>query len=469
MRFSSPLLFIMQEEGGQLTEAVRRSPHCVVLLDEIEKAHGDVLNILLQIMEDGILTDGKGRTVSFKNVILVMTSNVGSKRILDVSREDISLDNETETPIKVTRDISLEAARKAIDSSKKSSSPEPLRPEQVLQRMQNSPEAAKLMMEASQDPVIMKAMRTAMDGSPAELLEAGKQNPTVANFLGRLWAVLEEDGPMTKSETFEASEKKVDPPKANGTKKPEAEANGKSALDAIRDAVQSTTSGWDNPAKTEFSTGLLEQLEDMGGKGDETTAEMMTADERNNILYPRYMEVVTEALEETMKPELLNRIDEIVVFSPLSQNDLSNIAELIMQKTVDRAEKEKEGMELLVQPGLVEKVVQEGSAFAAQFGARPMRRAAQRFLEDPVSDAIVQGFLDESDIAEIDLVHETGNDGFGLDTIRITRRRDGKTLDVIIEEGTGGIGQASTSARGGGKSRKRMASQPELDTEAVRG
>ena len=67
--------YVGYEEGGQLTEAVRRAPHSVVLLDEIEKAHPDVLNILLQIMEDGILTDGKGRTVNFKNVILIMTSN----------------------------------------------------------------------------------------------------------------------------------------------------------------------------------------------------------------------------------------------------------------------------------------------------------------------------------------------------------------------------------------------------------
>ena len=67
---------ISQEEGGQLTEAVRKASHSVVLLDELEKAHGDVLNILLQIIEDGILTDGKGRSVNFKNCILVMTSNV---------------------------------------------------------------------------------------------------------------------------------------------------------------------------------------------------------------------------------------------------------------------------------------------------------------------------------------------------------------------------------------------------------
>ncbi len=76
--------YVGYEEGGQLTEAVRRSPHSVVLLDEIEKAHRDVLNVLLQVMEDGVLTDGKGRSICFKNVILVMTSNVGSRQILEL-------------------------------------------------------------------------------------------------------------------------------------------------------------------------------------------------------------------------------------------------------------------------------------------------------------------------------------------------------------------------------------------------
>src|SRR5204863_2831548 len=69
--------YVGYEEGGQLTEAVRRRPYSVILLDEIEKAHPDVFNVLLQIMDDGRLTDGQGRTVDFKNTVLIMTSNVG--------------------------------------------------------------------------------------------------------------------------------------------------------------------------------------------------------------------------------------------------------------------------------------------------------------------------------------------------------------------------------------------------------
>jgi ATP-dependent Clp protease ATP-binding subunit ClpB len=79
----APPGYVGYEEGGQLTEAVRRRPYCVVLFDEIEKAHSDVFNVLLQILDDGRLTDGQGRTIDFKNTIVIMTSNIGSHRILD--------------------------------------------------------------------------------------------------------------------------------------------------------------------------------------------------------------------------------------------------------------------------------------------------------------------------------------------------------------------------------------------------
>ncbi|MBI3821422.1 MAG: ATP-dependent chaperone ClpB [Planctomycetes bacterium] len=79
----APPGYIGFDEGGQLTEAVRRRPYCVVLFDEIEKAHMDVFNVLLQILDDGRLTDGQGRTVDFKNTIVIMTSNIGSQRILN--------------------------------------------------------------------------------------------------------------------------------------------------------------------------------------------------------------------------------------------------------------------------------------------------------------------------------------------------------------------------------------------------
>jgi len=258
--------YIGYEEGGQLTEAVRRAPHSVVLLDEVEKAHGDVLNVLLQIMEDGVLTDGKGRTINLKNTIIVLTSNVGSFRILEVSRRGAS-----------------------------------------------SPDS---------------------------------------------------------------------------------------------------------------STPVLEN-------GD-------------HHLYPEMARVVKEELEATMRPELLNRIDEIVVFSPLSPTDLSDIAELLVRKVVGRAESEQ-NMKLEIDSSVIRRVMQEGSSNAAQFGARPMRRAAQRFVEDSLSDAIIQGFLNPGDAAKI-LLAETGDSQ--KDRVIVIRVADGETLEIEIEDGNGGIGSVDSGLNG---------------------
>ena len=84
----APPGYVGYEEGGQLTEAVRRKPYSVVLLDEIEKAHPDVFNILLQVLDDGRITDSQGRTVDFKNTIIILTSNLGSPFILDGIGDD---------------------------------------------------------------------------------------------------------------------------------------------------------------------------------------------------------------------------------------------------------------------------------------------------------------------------------------------------------------------------------------------
>jgi ATP-dependent Clp protease ATP-binding subunit ClpB len=84
----APPGYVGYEEGGQLTEAVRRRPYSVVLFDEIEKAHPDVFNVLLQILDDGRLTDSQGRVVDFRNTVIIMTSNVGSPLILEAGEQD---------------------------------------------------------------------------------------------------------------------------------------------------------------------------------------------------------------------------------------------------------------------------------------------------------------------------------------------------------------------------------------------
>jgi ATP-dependent Clp protease ATP-binding subunit ClpB len=97
----APPGYVGYEEGGYLTEAVRRRPYSVLLLDEVEKAHPDVFNILLQVMDDGRLTDGHGRTVDFRNTVIVMTSNLGSDRIQELMQDGVS-DQETYESVKQT-------------------------------------------------------------------------------------------------------------------------------------------------------------------------------------------------------------------------------------------------------------------------------------------------------------------------------------------------------------------------------
>lgn len=97
----APPGYVGYEEGGQLTEAVRRAPYSVVLFDEIEKAHPDVFNILLQVLDDGRITDSQGRTVDFKNTLLIMTSNLGSDYLLEGINKNGELSQESKERVEI--------------------------------------------------------------------------------------------------------------------------------------------------------------------------------------------------------------------------------------------------------------------------------------------------------------------------------------------------------------------------------
>lgn len=104
----APPGYVGYEEGGQLTEIVRRRPYAVILFDEIEKAHGDVFNVFLQILDDGRVTDSQGRTVSFTNTVIIMTSNVGSQYILNMDDDD---DSSKEMTYQTIKQRVMDAAR----------------------------------------------------------------------------------------------------------------------------------------------------------------------------------------------------------------------------------------------------------------------------------------------------------------------------------------------------------------------
>ncbi|GAX19174.1 ATP-dependent Clp protease ATP-binding subunit ClpC [Fistulifera solaris] len=390
--------YIGYESGGQLTEAVRKAPHSVVLLDEMEKAHPDVLNVLLQIMEDGILTDGKGRTVNFKNVILVMTSNVGSRQILETVRSH-KTNNSGESNVPPSKDGANSSHAINVNGALPNTlSDGPLmEADEIMRRLQSSPKAGALMAQAATDSRIMNALRTSMTGSPADLLTLAQTDPAVSDFLQKLWA---EVGDIPQRAVDELT----------------TTSSSSTGLEAIRDSFKETIEQWSEEDATTFVEGIRQTMDPPG------------------MLYDKLSRVVKDELETTMRPEFLNRIDEIVVFAPLDSEQLAMVAELTVQQALERAE-----MEITVHPSLITQVRHEGSAHADEFGARPMRRAAQRYVEDPLSDAILQGFLKKGDSAVLDV-------GSGR-SIRITRMRDGAQIEVAVEDSGGGIGDVGRAKR----------------------
>jgi ATP-dependent Clp protease ATP-binding subunit ClpC len=213
----APPGYVGYEEGGQLTEQVRRRPYSVVLLDEIEKAHPEIFNVLLQILEDGRLTDAQGRTVDFKNCVVIMTSNVGAPQI---QREGAGLG------FRGTVDVDLDAQRQ----------------------------------------------------------------------------------------------------------------------------------------------------------------------------YDKMKSHVMDELRRTFRPEFLNRVDEIIVFRPLSKDQITAIVDILMDRV--RREIRGQGMDLSLTVSARDVLAKEG--FDPQYGARPLRRAIQRLVEDPLSDAMLRGRFSHGDEIVID-------------------------------------------------------------------
>ena len=217
----APPGYVGYEEGGQLTDAVRRKPYSVILLDEVEKAHADFFNSLLQVLDDGRLTDSQGRTVDFRNTVIIMTSNLGAKAL-----------------------------------------------------HKNSPELGFLAAKKSDSNV----------------------------------------------------------------------------------------------------------------------------DENKEIDFKEAKKSVMDAVKRHFRPEFLNRIDEMIVFHPLTEEDLKEIVTILMSDVTKRLE--ERDLQLEITPEAMQLLVKEGSDFT--MGARPLKRAIQRLIEDPVSDLILKGDAKEGKIIKAD-------------------------------------------------------------------
>ena len=238
----APPGYVGFDDGGQLTEKIRRKPYSVILFDEIEKAHPDVMNMLLQILEDGRLTDSQGRTVNFKNTVIIMTSNLGARLITD--RKQLGFSNQ---------------------------------------------------------------------GAASE---------------------------KAKGETNSILDK------------------AKSSKDLKENSVQ------DEKAKKEY-----EEIK---------------------------KEVIAE-LKKELRPEFINRIDEIIVFHKLDDNDINQIIDIMLKKLVNRLKEQKYDVEF--EPDVKEMIAKEG--IDKNFGARPLRRTIQNLFEDKLAEEILDGKLVKGKVNKI--------------------------------------------------------------------
>lgn len=320
------------------------APHSIVLLDELEKAHSDVLSILLQVLDDGILTDGKGRTVNFKNSILIMTSNIGSKKIIEEAKNwDEKEEDEKRSP---------------MDNA------EPLDTSNIISRLQSDPKAASILMSAATDGDMLSALRSLKDSTPDEFDKLVRENPKMKDFLEDIWTVLNPN-----------------------------------------------SSEYDSSRERPFDT-VDEDLQDLS----------------TNELYRKLFTTVKGELESTLKPEFLNRIDEVVVFSQLCQSDLLSITENLLQRTVQRAKQER-NISLNVSEDSLSQVLKIGLTESSLYGARPLRRAIQRMFEDPVSETIIKGFLRDGDQAVVDIAPSQSE---GSCRVKV-KRSDGSVYSTNVE------------------------------------
>ena len=234
----APPGYVGFDDGGQLTEKIRRKPYSVILFDEIEKAHPDVMNMLLQILEDGRLTDSQGRTVNFKNTVIIMTSNLGARLITD--RKQLGFSNQ------------------------------------------------------------------------------GATNKTNEN----------------------------------------SESEAKNSKELKENISQ------DKNAKKEY---------------EEIKKEVMAE------------------LKKELRPEFINRIDEIIVFHKLNDNDINQIIDIMLKEVVNRLKEQK--YEIEFEPDVKEMIAKEG--IDKNFGARPLRRTIQNLIEDKLAEEILDGKLEKDKVNKI--------------------------------------------------------------------
>lgn len=292
--------YIGYEQGGQLTEAVRRQPHTVILLDEIEKAHPDVYNVMLQILDDGRLTDSKGRTVDFTNSILIMTSNVGSSAILEevasaAAEEDGSDEEEyfIEEDEENERDYDEEETIVAEDDNEDEEESKSF--EQVAAATPTTPNELISSVEAMERLISdAEAGRTAP--IPTELQTMITQMRAITSTTKDALREVETNSGEENKEFAEAAGES---------------AKAKEGEDAKKKQMMKKRSRRKSLVKRRRRT-----ADDASGAFTSTAAAES---------YGRMQALVKKELLASFRPEFLNRLDEIIVFRSLTKPELTEV------------------------------------------------------------------------------------------------------------------------------------------------
>lgn len=447
----APPGYVGYEEGGKLTEAVRRKPYSVVLFDEVEKAHPDIFNILLQILDDGRLTDNKGRVISFKNTVVICTSNIGTKIIQDEILKKGK--TEIEEPTLISTFTFSPRGRQLMTIGNKYFIKED--PHQNWQEgflidyfAGQKLEGEKTNGEVKKEDFPIYGFSThAISPMGVEVITNNDQVFVRSSTTAKIWKKLslidyfkdqlvinalpdapEEQLPTVKikTHTFTPDEWEIVTYKNRLWRRKINSQNWETMELSLYFSNCSLDKGnfpnnyWDihtiSPAGEEIiivadqiftrnynsKNWRVQSLKDYFGSDfplEKEIEEKRKIEEESDFKkYELIKGKIMEELRKFFRPELINRFDEVIIFEPLKFHHMIDIVKLQLKNVAKLLEDQEIGFSY--SSSVVKEIVRIG--FDPIYGARPLRRAIQKTIEDPISSLIIEGKVKPGDQILVD-------------------------------------------------------------------
>ncbi len=445
----APPGYVGYEEGGKLTESVRRKPYSVVLFDEVEKAHPDIFNILLQILDDGRLTDNKGHVISFKNTVVICTSNIGTKLIQDELLKSGKTEIE-EPPVLSTYTFSprgreiLTIGAKYFEREQKTASWNEGMLLDYFAGQEVKPSFAKASEGKEKIDFPTQGFDThAISSKGVEVITKGSNLFYRTSTTAKVWnnnSLIEyfKDGVVVnalpdapdeqlptvklKTHTFTPDEKEIVSYKDRYWVRKEGSKDWQTGH--LKDYLPGA-SYWDihtfSPDNKEMIVSgdkiylkssqekdwQNKDLKEYFGKDfpldKELEEKQKVDDEVDKKKYDLIKGRVTSELRKFFRPELLNRFDEVIIFEPLKFADMIKVVKLQLKGLGKLLEDQDIGFSST--DSAVKEVVRSG--FDPVYGARPLRRAIQKLIENPISSLIIEKKVKQGDQILVDFDGES--------------------------------------------------------------